>query len=65
MNEWECVYAVEGLSPKVPTGRKRIDVYLDEELEKKFKEQVFKRKGMKKGNISEAVQEALLLWIKR
>ena len=65
MNEWGCVYAVEGLSPEVPTGRKRIDVYLDEELEKKFKEQVFKRKGMKKGNISEAVQEALLLWIKR
>lgn len=47
------------------TGKKRIDIYLDEDLEKKFKEQVFKRKGMKKGNISEAVQEAVLLWIRQ
>jgi hypothetical protein len=29
----------------------------------RFREAVFKRKGMKKGNISEAVQEAVLLWI--
>jgi hypothetical protein len=38
---------------------------LDEDIEKRFKEQVFKRKGMKKGNISEAIQEAVLLWIKQ
>jgi hypothetical protein len=51
------------MSPNVPTGKKRMDVYLTEDQERKFKEQVFKRKGMKKGNISEAVQEAILLWI--
>jgi hypothetical protein len=56
---------VKELSPEVPTGKKRIDVYLDEDLEKKFKEQVFKRKGMKKGNISDAIQEAVLLWMKQ
>jgi len=53
------------MSPEVPSGKKRIDVYLDEDLEKRFKEQVFKRKGMKKGNISESIQEAILLWIKQ
>lgn len=40
-----------------------MDVYLTDEEEKRFREAVFKRKGMKKGNISEAVQEAVLLWI--
>jgi hypothetical protein len=51
------------LSPKMPKGKKRVDVYLPEDQEKEFKEAVFRRKGMKKGNISEAVQEAILLWI--
>lgn len=51
------------MSPEIPNGKKRIDIYLDEDLEKQFKEQVFKRKGMKKGNISESVQEAILLWM--
>jgi len=53
------------MTPSIPKGKKRIDVYLTEEQEKKFKEQIFKRKGMKKGNISEAVQEAILLWMER
>lgn len=49
--------------PQLPRGKRRIDAYLTEEQEKRFKEEVFKRKGMKKGNISEAVQEAVLLWM--
>jgi len=47
----------------MPRGKRRIDAYLSENQEKRFKEEVFKRKGMKKGNISEALQEAILLWI--
>jgi hypothetical protein len=36
---------------------------VSEELEKKFREAVYKRYGMKKGNISKAIREALELWI--
>lgn len=49
--------------PKVKEGMKRLDVYLTEQQEQRFREEVFKRKGMKKGNISQATQEAILLWI--
>lgn len=51
------------MSPNIPKGKRRMDVYLTEDQERHFKEEVFKRKGMKKGNISEAVQEAILLWM--
>jgi hypothetical protein len=50
------------MSPKLKEGMKRIDVYLPEVQEQRFREEVFKRKGMKKGNISEATQEAILMW---
>jgi hypothetical protein len=42
----------------------KMNVVLDDELEKKFREAVFKRKGMKKGNISESLQEAINQWMK-
>jgi hypothetical protein len=41
----------------------RIDVILPEELEKKFRMEVAKRKGMKKGNIKESLEEAIVNWI--
>lgn len=37
---------------------------LDDELEEKFRKAVFEKKGMKKGNISEALEEAIQQWIK-
>ncbi|MGI0081123.1 MAG: hypothetical protein ACRECH_16050 [Nitrososphaerales archaeon] len=42
----------------------RIDVILDDAFEKKFRDEVYKRYGMKKGNLTEAIQEAIDLWIK-
>ncbi len=43
----------------------RIDVILPDELEKNFRETVFKKFGMKRGNITLAIQEALEQWINK
>ena len=49
------MYAFGGcdVTPSIPRGKSRIDVYLAEDKEKRFKEEVFKRKGMKKGQTSQ------------
>jgi hypothetical protein len=41
-----------------------MNLAVDTNLEERFREAVFKAKGMKKGNISEAVEEAIDAWIK-
>jgi hypothetical protein len=43
----------------------KMNIVLDDKLEQKFREAVFKAKGMKKGNISKAIEEALLCWIEK
>ncbi len=42
---------------------KRINITLPDELEERFRLEVAKRKGMKKGNLGKAVEEALVLWM--
>lgn len=41
----------------------RIDIILDDDLEKEFRGEVFKGYGMKKGNITQAIEEAIKMWI--
>ncbi|MCP8321514.1 MAG: hypothetical protein H3Z52_11340 [archaeon] len=41
----------------------RIDIILDDELEKEFRDEVYKQLGMKKGNLTVAIQEAIRMWI--
>jgi hypothetical protein len=41
----------------------KMNIVLDDILEQNFREAVFKVKGMKKGNISEAIEEAINCWI--
>jgi hypothetical protein len=40
-----------------------IKVILPDDLEEKFRNEVFKSKGMKKGNITIAIEEAINIWI--
>lgn len=41
----------------------RINFVIPDEIEDKFRQEVYKSKGMKKGNISKAIKEAILLWM--
>ena len=43
----------------------RIQVVLSDETEEKLREAIFKSKGMKKGNISDAIEEAIEDWIEK
>ena len=42
----------------------KITLTLDDDLEKRFREEIYKRLGMKKGNIQVAIEEAIELWVK-
>jgi hypothetical protein len=57
-----CVKRKYWLHIKISMGR--IDVNLPDHLERAFREEVFRRKGFKKGNISESIKEAITLWMK-
>lgn len=43
----------------------RTIVILPDELEKRFKEEIMKRYGMKRGNIKKAMVEAIKDWINK
>jgi len=43
----------------------KINISVDDKIEEDFRNEVFKRKGMKRGNISKAFEEAMKLWIKQ
>lgn len=40
-----------------------IKVILPDKLEEEFREEVFKQYGMKKGNLTKAIEEAITTWI--
>ncbi len=42
----------------------RINIVLSDEIEDAFRKEVAKTKGLKKGNIGKAIEEALILWMK-
>ena len=41
----------------------RIDVTLPDDLEEKLRDAVYRRKGMKRGNLKKAINEAIILWL--
>lgn len=42
----------------------KMTLVINDELEKRFRRAVFEVKGMKKGNIQQAIEEAIELWIR-
>lgn len=42
----------------------KMNIVLSDKLEERFRKAIFQRKGMKKGNISKALEEAIEYWIK-
>lgn len=44
---------------------KKLTIMLDDATDKRLRETVFKAKGMRKGNLSEAIEEAIELWIEK
>lgn len=36
---------------------------IDDKVDKKFRDAVYKKKGMKKGNLTDSVEEAMLMWV--
>mgnify|MGYP001604833261 CR=1 FL=1 len=40
-----------------------LNVNIDDQLGIKFTNEIFARKGMKKGNITKSVEEAITLWL--
>ena len=43
----------------------KMNIVLNDKLEKKFRDSVYTNKGYKKGNISEAIEEAIECWIEK
>jgi hypothetical protein len=43
----------------------RLDVEIDPKLDSKFRTTVFKRLGMKRGNLQIAVEDALRTWLRK
>lgn len=41
----------------------KLNINVRKEVDDKFRKEVFNRKGLKKGNLKEAVEEAMILWI--
>jgi len=41
----------------------KLNIKIKDKIDSKFRKEVFKRKGMKKGNLTQAVEEAMLMWI--
>jgi hypothetical protein len=44
---------------------KKLTVLIKDDLDEKFRNAVFKKKGMHKGNITEAIEEAIDCWIEK
>lgn len=41
----------------------KINLEIKDEVDSRFREAVFKKRGMKKGNLTQSLEEAMLMWV--
>lgn len=61
---WKSIYVaicINTIRKKIKMGK--LNIKLKDTIDEKFRREVFRRKGMKKGNLTKAVEEAMILWI--
>ena len=58
---WKTIYVEKEYSKMSKLGK--LNVVVKDDIDAKFREKVFRKKGMKKGNITQSLEEAMLLWI--
>lgn|GEM_PF-1628399 len=63
MYKWKSLKPSQNIQYLTIMGR--IDVILPDDLEEKFRKKVFEKYGMKRGNITVAIQLAIEEWIKK
>lgn len=61
MYKWKSLNRPQIIQFLINMGR--IDVILPDDLEQKFRKKVFEKYGMKRGNITKTIQEAIENWI--
>ena len=64
---WICRYKAKFLYCKVVLIYRnkmgKVNLTISDKLEKEFREEAFKEKGMKKGFLTDATEEAIQLWV--
>lgn len=51
--------SIKGFAGQMPA----IKIIIPDELDYRFRDTIYKSKGMKRGNIKEAIKEAIEMWI--
>lgn len=51
--------SIKGFVNQMPA----VKVIVSDELDQRFRDAVYKSKGMKRGNLKEAIKEAIEMWI--
>ena len=44
---------------------KKLTILIDDKLDERFRQAVFKKKGMHKGNITDSIEEAMECWMEK
>lgn len=61
---WKSIYvAIRTNITGKKIGMGKLNIKVKDTVDEKFRREVFRRKGMKKGNLTKAVEEAMVLWI--